>query len=127
MRGITDRIHEHGAELVLVGSGKPHHAAAFRDELGLDTPLLVDPTRKAYDAANLERGVGTTFNLKAMQSTVRAFKGGHRQTRMAGDPWQQGGTLVIDGDRLLFAHVSKRSGDNADPEAVLQALAGRAA
>ena len=33
--------------------------------------------------------------------------------------------LLALGDRLLFAHVSQRSGDNADPEAVLEALAAR--
>ncbi|MHC4421860.1 MAG: SDR family NAD(P)-dependent oxidoreductase, partial [Planctomycetota bacterium] len=56
MRDRIDEIRARGAELVIVGNGAPHFAAAFREDYQLDCPLLVDPELRAYRAAGLRRG-----------------------------------------------------------------------
>jgi len=112
-----------GAELVVVGNGSPLQAQDFKEQHDLDFPLLVDPELEAYAAAGLRRGLGSTFNLKSMGNAVRALKGGHRQTSVQGDPWQQGGAFVITPDGAVhFEHVSQAAGDHPKPQAIIQAL-----
>jgi peroxiredoxin len=123
-----DLVRKAGAELVIVGSGTPNFIAGFRDETGWDGPVYVDPSLEVYKAAQLERGVLKTFSPLAIGKTIGAFASGVRQGRTQGDPWQQGGTLVIAPDHaVLWHHVSKRSGDNARPEDIAAALARHAA
>jgi peroxiredoxin len=56
LRDQLPEIRARGAELVVIGNGAQHFAAAFREDMGLDCPLLVDPELRAYRAAGLRRG-----------------------------------------------------------------------
>ena len=56
MRDHIDTIRGLGAELVIVGNGRPEFARGFRDDLELDVPILVDPDLVSYRAAGLRRG-----------------------------------------------------------------------
>jgi hypothetical protein len=56
---------------------------------------------------------------------LRARRAGFRQTKVEGDPWQLGGTLVVaPGDRVLYAYANRSPQDEAPVEDVLDALAG---
>jgi peroxiredoxin len=124
LRDVIDDIRGHGAELVVVGNGNAAQAAAFRDEHGLDFPLLTDPSRRTYRTAGLRRSIGATLNPVLLKNAGRAFKKGFRQTGVKGDAWQQGGVFVIDaGGEVVFEQRSKAAGDHADPDAILAALA----
>lgn len=108
---------------MVVGNGQPFHAAAFRDEQSIDFPLVVDPSLKAYRAAGLKRGWKDTLAPKAIGHAIRAWKSGARQTSVKGDPWQLGGTFVLEaGGKLLFRHVSREAGDHPSVGEVLAAL-----
>ena len=123
MRGVVDTIRSLGAELVVVGNGRPEHAQAFRKDQDISFPLLVDPTMAAYRAAGLKRGIFDAVNLRTARHAVRAFRKGFRQVSVQGDPWQLGGSFVIDPKgAVLFTHVSKEAGDHPDPEDILAAL-----
>jgi hypothetical protein len=123
LRGEVPRIREKGAELVLVGCGRPEQAADFRDERGLDFPLFVDPELVAYRTAGLRRGLASSLSPKVLAHGLRALRGGHFQGATQGDPWQQGGAFVITpDDRVHYTHVSQEAGDHPDPEALLGAL-----
>ena len=112
--------------MVVIGSGKPWHVAAFRDEVGLDVTVLVDRDLESYAAAGLHRGRWRTLGPAALVRALRAFWAGFRQSRLQGDPWQQGGTLILDGDgRVLRHHVSRGTGDALDTRAVLDAVGGQ--
>jgi peroxiredoxin len=114
VRGELNAIRAKGAELVVVGNGSPWFAAAFRDELALDFPLLVDTGLAAYRAAGLRRSVVDTLRPAALLHAVRAWKSGARQSAVKGDPWQLGGAFVVaKGGRVLFRHVSREAGDHA--------------
>jgi hypothetical protein len=120
-----DAIHAAGAELVVIGSGKPHFIAGFRETTGYQGKLYVDPELKSYQAAGLHHGMWRNFTPGALARGVRALARGHMQGRTQGDPAQQGGAMVIaPGGKLLFAHASKVAGDNASPEVLLAALRG---
>jgi hypothetical protein len=118
-----DLIRGAGAELFVIGNGSPSFIAGFREETGWDGPVYTDPSLAVYKAAELKRGVARTFNPLAIGKTVRAFAQGHRQGRTQGDPWQQGGVLVIDkGGDVKWQQASDRPGDNATAEEIAAAL-----
>ena len=123
MRGILEAIRARGAELVVVGNGRPEHAADFRATHDLRFPLYVDPELRAYAAAGLERGVLRTLGPRALAAGWRAFRAGYRQGMTQGDPWQEGGVFVIRPDGTVpFAQVSESAGDHAHPQDILAAL-----
>lgn len=123
MRDSLPEIRRLGAELVVVGSGRPEHAADFRESESIEHPLYADPRLRAYAAAGLRRGIASSIGLRTLRHTVRAWRSGNRQQGIQGDPWQQGGCFVIrSGGRVLFAHVSREAGDHPDPGVILGVL-----
>ncbi|HLL23664.1 MAG TPA: peroxiredoxin-like family protein [Kofleriaceae bacterium] len=116
-------IRDVGAELFVIGNGAPSFIAGFRETTKYDGPIYTDPSRAVFGAAKLKRGIAKTFNPLALGKTVGAFIRGQRQGRMQGDPWQQGGTLVIDRDGTVrWHHTSGRPGDNAEAAQIVAAL-----
>jgi peroxiredoxin len=125
LRGVLDRIRAAGTELVVVGNGRPWFAKAFRDSEGLDFPLVVDPDLVAYRAAGLRRGLLDTLGPRSLMHAVKAFSRGHRQGKVQGDPWQNGGAFLVQPDgKVTYRHISREAGDHAPLDAVLQALEG---
>ena len=123
MCDIEEQVHALGAEVVIIGSGQAWQAAAFRDERRVPYPMFVDPTLRAYRAAELKRGMTTVFNPRAAKHALRAFRLGHRQGATQGDPMQQGGVFVITPTgEVAWAQISTEAGDHADPAAILAAL-----
>ena len=113
--------------MAVVGSGFPAMAKAFSERMGLpkDLPVLSDPKREAYQLAGFTRSIGSTFSLRALFTHLRARRKGFGQGRLAGDPWQQGGTLIVaPSGEVLFEYRSKGPGDHAAPERLVAALRG---
>src|SRR5512139_805126 len=124
LRDALPEIRARGAELVIVGNGAPHFAAAFREDFALDGPLLVDPELRAYRAAGLRRGRVEILSPRLPLHAIRALRSGARQGAVQGDAWQLGGVFVIrPGGVLAFRHVSREAGDHPAVDAVLAALA----
>jgi peroxiredoxin len=124
LRDALPTLRGTGAELVVIGSGRPWHAAAFREEEKVDFPLLVDPDLQAYAAAALQRSKTALLKPKVLARGAAAFKQGFRQTSTKGDPWQNGGVFVIaQGGRVLYEQRSDGPGDHAPVDDVLAALA----
>jgi peroxiredoxin len=123
LRRDLDKIRAAGADLYVIGSGTPDMARDFERQYALDIPVLVDPERAAFRAAGLKRGVGTALRPSVVVSTVRALARGHLPGKVQGDPWQQGGVLVIaPPGRIVYEYASKASGDHPRSAAVLKAL-----
>lgn len=123
MRDAKDDIEGLGGRLVIVGNGQPYQAKGFAETHGMAGHIFTDPERHLYAAAGMRRGVGTTFSLGTVKAGARAFGRGFRQTRTQGDPWQQGGTLVIrPSGEIVYEHISEAAGDHAPVEDVLAAL-----
>ena len=124
MREYEQAFQDKGAALAAVGLGDLQYAKAFREEAGIDFPLLVDEHRKAFRAAELKRT--NLFHLLRRDNAVarsRAKAAGHRQHKLGQNPFQLGGSFVFaPGDVDRFAHISKTFGDNASPADLLAAL-----
>lgn len=125
LRPHVDELLKHGARLAVIGNGWPAMAKAFASRAGLpeSVTLLTDPTRQSYLAAGLKRGVLLTLGPRGWLPFLRTWKKGFRQGRTAGDPWQQGGAVVVGKDgKVLYRHVSVGPSDQADPRALVSAL-----
>jgi AhpC/TSA antioxidant enzyme len=111
------------ANVALIGNGSPSFIAGLREHTGWTGAVYTDPSLAAYRAAQLERGVLRTLDPRGYGKALRAMAAGQRQGRTQGDPWQQGGVLVVGKDgRVLWQHASARAGDNAAPAQILAAL-----
>jgi len=107
--------------------GDMRYAQAFREEQGIDFPLLVDARREAYKAVELQ--VADAFHLLRRDNArarKRAMKAGIRRGAVGEHPFQLGGSFVFaPGNVDLFVHVSETFSDNADPRKFLRALRER--
>lgn len=122
MREHEQAFVSRGARLVFVGNGTPAMAASFRDAQKLHWPVLSDEARQAFAAAGLKRGVLPTLHWRTVGNGLRALWRGFRQSRMAGDPWQQGGASVIGADgEIRCTVVDRAGGDPLDVDALLRA------
>jgi len=120
-----DEIHRRGAELITVGNGGTHFARAFREDMGITTPIFVDPSRATYRALGMRRGLLGTLSAKTLLHAARALKRGFRQGRTQGDAFQLGGVLVIRPDgSVSLRYLSSEAGDHPPEADVVSALGG---
>lgn len=130
LRPRVDEFVQAGARLVVIGNGWPAAAKAFAEAAGLPPAftLYTDPSKKAFDAAGLVRSALATLSPVALALHIRARVKGFAQGKLRGDPWQQGGALVVaPGGKVLFRHVSLAPGHHAHPGKLLGVLRKNAA
>jgi peroxiredoxin len=122
LRHLGGRVRSLGAELVLIGHGTVEQARAFRDEAG-PLPVFTDPTRQAYCAMNMRRGRRSVMTVGVLRRALRAWRLGFRQSRVAGDPFQQGGVVIVDPTGLeRYRFISREAGLHPRPADILAAL-----
>src|SRR5262245_37152755 len=101
----------------------PAMAADFEREHAAGNPVLSDATRALFAAAGMRRGWWRMLRPSLLRNLWRALRGGFRQGRVQGDPWQLGGVLVVDRERRI-RHVQRDAvaGAPLDFTAVLAAV-----
>ena len=110
----------------MIGNGWPAMAKAFAEKTGFpaSVQLLTDPGRETYRLAGFKRSAWLTLGPQGWIPAARALIRGFRQGRTAGDPWQQGGALVVaPGGKVVYRHVSVGPAHHASPATLLRALA----
>ena len=76
----------------------------------------------------MRRGWTATLNWRLIRNLLRALRAGFRQQKVQGDPWQQGGVVVVTRGadpksvRLLHAELDRAAGDPIDVDAVVASL-----
>ncbi len=119
------RAREHGAQIVLIGNGNPSHALEFMSEARISDGVYTDPARSLYKAFAMRHGLRRTLNLQTRRHARRASFHGFRQTGIKGDPWQQGGNVVVDGDgRIVSLQRAELAGERLDTRSSVDALLG---
>jgi methylphosphotriester-DNA--protein-cysteine methyltransferase len=126
LRAHEDEFRAAGVGLAAIGLGDRSYARGFKDETGIDFPLLVDEQRAAYRAAGLKQASIAHLVYRAnFAARKRAREAGHRQHRLGQNPFQLGGSFVFGpGNVDRFAHLSGTFGDNTAPAALLAAARG---
>lgn len=112
---------ELGIQLVFVGTGRPDQAAYFRERIGLDAPIWVDPERATYRHLGFRRSLTSTWGPLAALGYARALAKGFRQRSVKGDVLQQGGVLIVArGGAPVYCYASLASGDMPPMEEILR-------
>lgn len=123
MRRADPELASAGAAVRFVGTGLPAMAAAFAAEWAGPHPVLSDPSRAVFAAAGMRRSLFATLHWRLFANAWRAFRSGFRQGKVQGDPWQQGGVLVLDRrGATVHRQIDRAGGDPLDLEAVLAAV-----
>ncbi|MFZ0013913.1 MAG: peroxiredoxin-like family protein [Acidimicrobiia bacterium] len=119
----NDEIEAKGAKLIAIGNGQAQWAADFIATEGVDFPVYVDPAKRVYELFGMQRGRRMVINRKSLAHGARATSRGFRQTGVRGDPFQNGGVVVLDEHgETRYVHVESVAGDLADLDQVLTAL-----
>jgi hypothetical protein len=127
------RLAATGGDVVLVGMGTPAHAKAFKEETGIEFPILLSRDKSAYRAMELKRGsTREVFSPRQLSSSaMRALgigagraKGGNLALRPAQQDWHQfGGAFVFaPGGELVFEQRARDPGDTVSVEDLERAL-----
>ena len=96
-------------------------AADFVEQFQVPFPVYTDPQRASYRVAGMKREFG--LGLKTLRRARRAARAGVRQGATKGDPFQQGGVLVVaPSGEVLWRFVSDGAGDHPTIAEVLAAL-----
>jgi peroxiredoxin len=123
LRRAQAEIEGRGAKLWIIGNGRPNDARTFALMHNMVDSVFTDPSRALYRALGMKNGVTRTFAFESLRHAYRAYQEGHRQSMTKGDPWQQGGTIVVGrGGDLVYVYVSQVAGDHAPLDAVLSAI-----
>jgi hypothetical protein len=124
LRPHVSALRAAGGELVIVGSGAPHFAKAFGEDLGLgDVPIFCDRPLRSYALAGFRRDVGSLLDPRVLLHGARALAHGQFQHRTQGDPLQQGGAMVIRPDgTVAYRYRSAVAGDHPKPAVLVAAL-----
>lgn len=111
-----------GVKLVFIGNGTPLMAKDFQAFMNVpELPVWTDPRRQTYAHLGFKRGWGTVFDSAALKYAVRAMKAGFRQGKTQGDPFQQGGVLVVkQGGAVEYGYASATAGDHPPIETVMK-------
>ncbi len=125
MRGRAREVAAKGARLCFVSTGTPAQARLFAADHLRDEPVLCDPGGQAFAGAGMQKGAARTLRWSTLTGMWRAFRGDFRQGRVQGDPWQQGGLVVLDEQGVVVARqVDGGPGELLDLDRALAALAG---
>ena len=114
---------ERDANLAIIGNGTLAHARDFEKTHGKGLRSLVDTRKATYKALGFRHGVRYTLGPASLVRGVDAMSRGFRQVDTQGDPFQQGGTLVVDqGGRPVLFQRARFAGDHAPLEEILAAV-----
>ncbi len=110
--------------VAVIGNGTAPMARAFSEEVGINWPLFTDPGRRVFELAGMRRNFG--LGLKSVSQAWRSWRGGYRQGPVQGDPWQQGGILLIaPSGQILASQIDSGAGEYIDVEALIHGAANR--
>ncbi len=99
--------------------GNKPDGEAFFAEADPKARALADLPRTLFAAFKLGKArISQLISPGAIACGFRAMKGGHKQTKPTGDPWQMSGTFLVEDGRILWEHRPRHVGDNPDFAAI---------
>ncbi|MBF0289489.1 MAG: AhpC/TSA family protein [SAR324 cluster bacterium] len=117
---------ENALKLTVIGNGNSYFIQAFREDTGFQGEIYTDPTRQSYKLLGFKKDVTSSLNMKTLKTGLKGLIEGHSQKSIQGDPWQQGGVIVITPEQSVpFFYVNQEAGDYAPPNTILMENKGR--
>lgn len=134
MKPLLDK---EGVRLIAIGIGTAERAKEFCAHVGFpEECLYADPENVAYDALQLNSGIGSTFFRPETPLALlrRVFDGKTGDLGNALSRWQvwippkleqglqQGGVFAFEGTKVVFQHYDPSTGKHADFSKVLASV-----
>ena len=79
--------------MVIIGNGTVEMAKEFARQYSIPFPLYTDPTCQSYHMMGWQKKFG--ISMKSVKEGFKLFYQGHRQGKIQGNPWQQGGEALF--------------------------------
>lgn len=115
-----DEIKALNSEVIVISFETGYWVQVWLAETEAVFPLLLDPTRSAYQAYGLERSLLRSWSPKNLWYSLKARLGGRKVITTGADTGQLGGDFIVDaGGMIRLAH---RSQDPTDRPAVAKLL-----
>lgn len=113
-----------GAKVYGIGNGTAPMAADFVSQFGITYDVFTDPSRQVFKLAGMRHKLG--IGPMAVVRAARALARGNIQGKTLGDPFQQGGIMVVSpSGEVWFEHADEAVGAHADADDVLAAVQAR--
>lgn len=110
-----------GVSIVGIGNGTALMAKDFAETFAIQFPLYTDPKRATYEYFGMKRSMG--LGLGTFWRGYKAGRKGFRQGPTQGDPWQQGGLVLLDVlGNIRWHYVEDGPGRHADLAMIRQAI-----
>ncbi len=103
--------------IVYGAMGTPEQAEEIKALIKSPHRFISDPNRELYRAFEVKAGRPLqVLNFRTFAKGMQAVKRGVKFAKPESDPWQLGGTFVIDtSGKVQFAHYAKDAADNLSP------------
>jgi peroxiredoxin len=129
LRPYYEAIKALNTEVFLISFETGYWLQVWLAETEVPFPLLLDPTRRAYQAYGLERSRLRSWGPKNLWYYTRARLSGRQLHKTGGDTAQLGGDFIVDTEGIVrLAHPSREPTDRpqiAELLIVLAQLSGR--
>lgn len=122
MRQRKDRLESDNIEVVVVTFEQEEHALNYRQETGLDWPLVVDSSRELYRYYGMEKaGFWDIWGLATWRVYLREVLRGSRPRPANDDISQRGGDVLINPEGMVrMHHIAKGPADRSDVDDILK-------
>jgi len=115
-----------GIRIVLIGNGNADYIEGFRERHGLSgygLPVYTDPSLESHRAAGLVRSWWGAFGLPGLTGLLKGLYNGYSQGPIQGDPPQQSGAILVDGQLVVRYYYRARTlGDFPDTNAIFHQI-----
>lgn len=118
-----DELRTLHAEVLLLTFSSAEQARRWRDETGVEFPLLLDVERRVYRAYGLRSSVWRVWQPKVAWRYTQLMLAGRRWRGIRDDPHQLGGDFIVDPQGIVrFAHSSADPTDRPEVTALLAVI-----
>jgi len=120
-----DGLKTAGIDVVLVSSGSPAQAEAFRHDYEVPFPIVCDPDCVLFKKYGLRDMDPRDYRSPRMLvQVVKVLAQGYGYKSGQGSSSQLGGVFIIDtGGKVRFAHIAANAADHPSPQEIIQAAA----
>lgn len=128
---LADVLSSSKTRIIFIGSSTPDQMKEYlqRTTIPICGDLFTDPQVSLYRYFQLKRGVFrslvrpffTAFTMYGIKGVVEGIRLAKETSHLAGDSWQQGGTVLLDkNQKILYQHTEEHPADWPSLEEVLR-------
>jgi peroxiredoxin len=120
LRPLADDLKALNTEVIIISFETGYWLQVWLAETEMPFTLLLDPSRKGYEAYGLERSLLRSWSAKNLWYYLKARLGGRQAHTTGGDTTQLGGDFIVDAAGIV--RLAHRSHDPTDRPPIAELL-----